>query len=55
MRQPYDLDESAESADTAYILFELAISVTVSSRMLQLQPAQRPSQPAAEHTVFAVP
>jgi hypothetical protein len=55
MRQPHDLDESAESADTAAILFELAISATVSSQLLQLHTAQCPSQPAAERTFFAVP
>jgi hypothetical protein len=55
VRQSHDLVESAESADTAAILFELAISATVSSQLLQLHTAQCPSQPAAEHTFFAVP
>ena len=53
IRQPRYLCETAESADTAAIIFELAISAT-SAWMLPPHTAQRSSRPAAEHVEQSV-
>jgi hypothetical protein len=53
IRQPRYLCETAESADTAAIIFELAIQAT-SDRMLPPHTAQRSSRPAAEHVEQSV-
>ena len=53
IRQPRYLCETAESADTAAIIFELAIAAT-SDRMLPPHTAQRSSRPAAEHVEQSV-